>query len=406
MDPIPSIPSSSDNTTSISSGQSPTIDALTRLRRAFSVLPDPRQPSKICHPLDEVLICAFCAVLCDSDGFTDMADFTETQLPWLQQFLELKHGAPSHDVFRNVLMMVQPKALIDILSQWCGDLTGLHVVVDGKTLRGTYDAELGRHRSHLLRAWVDAYSLSASQVLCNEKSNELEAIPRLLASLQLHGSTVTIDAAGTYTHIAEQIVDAGADYVLALKANQKTALLAVKTAFGDGTTERLPGQPKLPAPNAVGAEMTEILELAHGRCEKRHYQLLSDLSWFNKSWKWSGLQAVGKVRREVQRSNDGPPTVEEHYFLCSFGTDVKRFAQLVRGHWSIENRCHWVLDVTFREDHCQVRDRNAAHNLSILRELVMKVLRAHPCNLSLRRKRRRAALDPNFRLKILTEIHA
>jgi predicted transposase YbfD/YdcC len=119
-----------------------------------------------------------------------------------------------------------------------------------------------------------------------------------------------------------------------------------------------------------------------------------------------GLQAVGKVRREVQRSHDGPPLVEEHYFLCSFKDDVERFAQLVRGHWSVENRCHWVLDVTFGEDHCQVRDKNAAHNLSILRELVIKVLRDLPSSLSLRRKRRRAALNPDFRLQILGFLHA
>jgi predicted transposase YbfD/YdcC len=296
--------------------------------------------------------------------------------------------------------------MLDILGQWCGDLNGLHVAIDGKTLRGTHDAELGRHSVHLLRAWVDERNLSAGQILCEEKSNELEAIPRLLNGLQLRGATVTIDAAGTYTHIAEQIHEAGASYALALKANQKNALAAVKSAFGDG--DRVPdlGEPKQPSPSALKAEVTETLELSHGRCERRHYQLLGDLSWFDKSWKWPGLQAVGKVRREVQRSYDGPPEIEEHYFLCSFKQDVQRFAQLIRGHWSVENRCHWVLDVTFGEDHCQVRDRNAAHNLSIIRELVLKVLRNTPSKLSLRRKRRLAALDPDFRLQILTSVHA
>lgn len=386
--------------------QDDSLCALERLRQAFAQLPDSRQPGKVVHRLDEVLMCAFCAVVCDAEGFTDMEDFTESQLLWLRQFLELKHGAPSHDVFRNVFLMIQPQAMLDILSQWCGELAGLHVAIDGKTLRGTHDAELGRHKVHLLRAWVDACSLSAAQVLCEEKSNELEAIPRLLAALQLRGATVTIDAAGTHTHIAEQIHQAGADYVLALKANQKNTWIAVKTAFGDGVRNPQPGEPQLPAPVVPQAEVSETLELSHRRCERRHYQLLGDLSWFDKSWKWHGLQAVGKVRREVQRSCDGPPEIEEHYFLCSFKSDVQRFAQLVRGHWSVENRCHWVLDVTFGEDHCQVRDRNAAHSLSIMRELVLKVLRATPGKLSLRRKRRLAALDPDFRLQILTSVHA
>lgn len=393
--------------TSIPDSSGEDLSVLNRLHAAFASLPDTRQPGKVCHRLDEVLMCAFCAVMCDADCFTDMADFTETQLPWLRRFLTLEHGAPSHDVFRNVLMMVQPQALLDILGQWCGSLQGLQVAIDGKTLRGTHDAELGRHRVHLLRAWVDAHGLSAGQVLCHEKSNELEAIPRLLASLELRGATVTLDAMGTQPAIAAQMDDAGADYVLALKANQKAALAAVQAAFGySDATPMEPGEVRLPSPPPPAAVHTETLELSHGRCERRQYQLLGELGWFHKSWKWQGLQAVGKVRREVQRSHTEPLLVEEHYFLCSFKEDIERFANLVRRHWAVENRCHWVLDVTFGEDHCQVRDRTAAHNFSILRELVMKVLRDLPSKLSLRRKRRRAALDPTFRLQLLGALHA
>lgn len=414
MEPKPSSPSRSSSSDQSSAFTSPsttaedTLSALDRLRQCFAQVPDARQTCKVDHRLDEVLMCAFCAVLCDADSYTDMEDFTETQLPWLRQFLVLEHGAPSHDVFRNVLMMVRPQQLLDILAHWCGSLQGLQVAIDGKTLRGTRDALGGRQRVHLLRAWVDAHSLSAAQVMCGEKSNELEAIPRLLESLELRGASVTIDAMGTHGHIAAQIHQAGADYVLALKANQKNALQEVRQAFGgtDKDHPREPGQPDLPSPPAFGAMVEETLEMSHGRCERRQYQLLGDLSWFDKSWKWEGLQAVGKVRREVQRDDDQAPQIEEHYFLCSFKDEVKRFASLVRGHWAVENRCHWVLDVTFREDHCQVRDRTAAHNLSILRELVLKVLRSLPGNLSLRRKRRRAALDPAFRSHILSSFHA
>ena len=383
------------------------LSVLHRLRSAFSLIADTRQQSKVLHRLDEVLVCSFCAILCAADCFTDMEDFAETQLPWLRSFLPLKHGAPSHDVFRNVFMMIEPQGMIDILSQWCGSLQDQHIAIDGKTLRGTYNAELGRHRVHLLRAWVDARSLSAAQVVCEEKSNEIEAIPRLLAALELSGATVTIDAMGTQTAIAAQIHEAGADYVLSLKANHKNALSALRAAFGDTPdAEPILGQPPESTPPSAGALVVETLELSHGRCERREYQLLGDMKSFAKSWKWPGLQALGKVRREVQRSHTGPPLIEEHYFLCSFKDDVKRFASLVRGHWSVENRCHWVLDVTFGEDHSQVRDKTAAHNFSIQRELAIKVLRDHPSKLSLRRKRRRASLDPNFRLELLGIIHA
>ncbi|MGV3658759.1 MAG: ISAs1 family transposase [Prosthecobacter sp.] len=382
------------------------VGVMRRLREAFGRMPDTRQPGKVLHRLDEVLLCAFCSILCDGDSFTDMEDFAQTQLGWLRGFMVLEHGAPSHDVFRNVFMMLNAQALLELVASWCGPLQGKHIAIDGKTLRGTRDAESGRHLVHLLRAWVDERSLSAGQVLCAEKSNEIEAIPRLLAALELSAATVTIDAMGTQPAIAAQIHQAGAHYVLALKANQKGALEAVQALFGDTAQEAAqPGQPALPAPPPAGALHRETLELSHGRCERREYQLLGCLEGFAKSWKWEGLQAVGKVRREVQRGRDGPPLVEQHYFLCSFKEDIGRFAALVRGHWSVENRCHWVLDVTFGEDHCQVRDKTAAHNFSLLRELVVTVLREHPSKLSLRRKRRRAALDPAFRAELLGPVH-
>jgi len=383
------------------------LSILQRLRAAFGRLPDSRQRGKVLHRLDEVMLCAFCSILCDGESYTDMEDFAETQLCWLRGFLTLEHGAPSHDIFRNVFMMLQPQAVLDIFTAWCGPLAGLQVAIDGKTLRGARDAETGHQLVHLLRAWVDARSLSAGQVLCAEKSNEIEAIPRLLRALELRGATVTIDAIGAQTAIAAQINEAGADYVLALKANQGGAHQAIAAAFGDTPREAPePGQSAHCVPPPPGALLCETLELSHGRCEKREYQLLGNLDWFAKSWKWAGLQAVGKVRREVQRGRDGEPLVEQHYFLCSFKDDVERFAALVRGHWSVENRCHWVLDVTFGEDHCQVRDRTAAHNFSLLRELAIKALRDHPGKLSLRRKRRRAALDPDYRLQILGLLHA
>ena len=208
---------------------------------------------------------------------------------------------------------------------------------------------------------------------------------------------MTIDAMGTQPPIAEQIHEAGADYVLALKANQKGAFQAVEAHFQELVEADKP---------CVKHPQIETLELSHGRCERREYTVTDELEWFHKSWTWAGLQSVAQVRRFVQRSHDGPMNQEVHYFLCSFKADVQRVAKLVRGHWSVENRCHWVLDVTFGEDHCQVRDKNGAHNLSILREMVMRALRCEPSKLSLRRKRRRATLDPSFRLDLLAYLHA
>ena len=209
---------------------------LQRLRQTFGQMPDTRQSGKVLHRLDEVLVCAFCSILCDGDSFTDMEDFAQTQLPWLRGFLSLEHGAPSHDVFRNVFMMLRPEAMLELFGRWCGPLEGRHVAIDGKTLRGTHDAESGRHRVHLLRAWVDERCLSAGQVLCAEKSNEIEAIPRLLAALELRGATVTIDAIGTQAAIADAGFAIGP-----LEVFEPTPNSPITRPFIQGAATRPPG---------------------------------------------------------------------------------------------------------------------------------------------------------------------
>ena len=372
-----------------------TPDQLTspgKLRALFATLPDIRQRSKVVYALDEVLMMALCAMLSDCGDFTEMAVFAETQQHWLRAFLPLPRGTPSHDVFRNVFMALTPEALLAILTTWGAELSGHHVAIDGKALRGTWDGAAGRCLVHVVRAWVDAHGLSAGHVTCTEKSNKIEAIPRLLDALQLKGAVVTIDAAGTQCAIAEKIHEAGADYVLSLKANQKNTLAAVAEFFAS-------------APRAALAH-TVTLEKKHGRCERREYSISEDLSWFHKSWKWPGLLSVARVRRVVQRDKTGPPLTEVHYYLCSIPANAKRLSALVRGHWSVENRCHWVLDVVFGEDHSQVRDAAAAHNLSILREMALKALRNETSKGSLRSKRKRASLDPSFRLGLLLALQA
>lgn len=386
--------------------------ALAKLQALFATLPDARQRGKIAYPLDEVVMMALCAMLSDCGDFTEMEVFAETQEAWLRTFLVLAHGTPSHDVFRNVFMALAPAALLAILTAWGAALSGQHIAIDGKALRGTWDSTTGKGLVHLVRAWVDAHSLSAGQITCAEKSNELEAIPRLLDTLQLAGASVTIDAAGCHPAVAEKIHEAGADYVITLKANQKNTLAAVADFFARAAPATL--------------QSTVTLEQKHGRGERREYSLTEDRSWFDsallrpagslrlsvslrsahKSWKWPGLRSVARVRRVVQRSKTGPPEEEVHYYLCSLPAEVERLAALVRGHWSIENRCHWVLDVVFGEDHCQVRDTTAAHNLSILREMSLKALRSELSKASLRSKRKRAALDPAFRLTLLLALQA
>lgn len=377
------------------------LAAVDKLRARFALLPDPRMPGRVVHRMDEVLMIALCSVLSDNDAFTDMEAFAKSQLNWLRRFLPLKGGAPSHDVFRNVFMGLRPQALLDILASWCGELSGRQIAVDGKSLRGSDSPAAKVKMMHLLRAWVDEAGISAGQQLCSEKSNEIEALPHLLDALSLKGAIVTIDAMGTQRAIAEQIKEAGGDYVLALKGNQKEAMDAVATQF-----QKNDGLLKEGAPGPLQTEsILEHVALSHGRFEKRICTVIGDLSWFDKSWKWEGLRSVVRIERITHRVGTRDELSHEtHYYLSSLEPDVTRHAGLIRRHWSVENSCHHVLDVTFGEDDCQVRDRAAAHNLCILRELSAKVLRDHPSKKSMRAKRKLAALDPQFRFSLLAII--
>jgi predicted transposase YbfD/YdcC len=374
--------------------------AVERLRVRFAQLPDIRMPGRIDYRIDEVLMIALCSILSDNDAFTDMETFGRTQLGWLRTFLPLEKGAPSHDVFRNIFIALRPDALLTILGDWCGELDGKQIAIDGKALRGSDSLAAGKKMVHVLRAWVDEAGISAGHELCAEKSNELDALPRLLDALSLKGATVTIDAMGCHTHIAEQINGAGGDYVIALKKNQKGAYDTVAEHFAqvDADADAGVGTP-------AAHQSTETVELSHGRFEKRVCTVTSDLGWFHKSWKWHGLHTVVRVVRTTHRTGKREALSKEtHYYLSSLAEDAAHHAGLVRGHWSVENSCHYVLDVTFGEDDCQVRDRNAAHNLCVLRELSAKVLRDHPEKKSMRAKRKLAALDPAFRFSLLSII--
>ena len=388
------------NSTPVETLSEDNLAAIEGLRRRFARLPDARMAGRVEHRLDEILLIAFCSILSDNDAYTDMEAFARSQIVWLRTFLPLLNGAPSHDVFRNVFMALQPQALLNILSEWCGELAGRQVVIDGKALRGTAATATGKSMVHVLRAWVHEAGISAGHVVCSEKSNELEALPRLLGALMLTGATVTIDAMGCHPDIAEQINLAGGEYVLALKGNQKGALEAVSEHFAglEALAAARGGVPETPQSNTT-------IELSHGRFEQRICTVTDDLAWFHKSWKWAGLRSVLRVQRTTHRGGTREALSEEtHYYLSSLPADAARLAALVRHHWSVENSCHYILDVTFTEDHCQVRDRCAAHNLCLLRELTGRVLRHHPAKKSLRAKRKLAALDGDFRLSLLAHI--
>lgn len=419
MTPIPS--SSSDSAPASSSSlpascsPEPGDAVVEALISKFSAIKDCRLAGCVDHPLPDVLLCALFATISNCDSFTAMETFAETQLLWLRRYVPLLHGAPSHDTFRYVFMMLKPTALLDIVSAWVGEIDGLHLRIDGKVSRGAKDTESGRSRLLLLRAWVSDLGLSVGQVTCGEKSNELTSLPLLLASLQLKGALVSIDAMAGHPEVAQMIHEAGADYILALKANEKETFKLVAARFKTLSGQRdnvpiamtaiealLPPE-SMPIEWAPECDVSLIAEMNRGRWEERQVIVVPAGDWLPRAYLWYGLQSIICVIRRTmrQRQSGESPTWEVHYYLSSLPPEAAKLGARIRDHWGVENRCHYVLDMTFNEDHCQIRDRTAAQNLSILREMSGALLKSHPRKGSLKSKRQRAALSEVFRSEVV-----
>jgi predicted transposase YbfD/YdcC len=329
-----------------------------------------------------------CAVLSGVEDWVGMADFAQEKEAWLRGFLELPNGIPSHDTLSDVMGRIDPVAFRMAFTAWATaalpELVDEQVCVDGKAVRGSRDGATGAIQ--LVSAFAGQARWVLAQQAVAEKSNEITAIPDLLALLDLQGAVVSIDAMGCQKAIADQIVEAGADYVLALKDNHPTLCedvqLWLDTEVAGG---RLPVQ--------------ETVEKDHGRIEIRRYALSDQIDWLEAKPDWTGLQAVGRV--ESTRIIGDQISTECRYFLCSF-PHLDRFAATVRGHWGIENQQHWVLDVQFGEDACRTRKNHSAENLALVRRMVLNLLSHNglPRD-SIRRRKRRATLNDEYRLRLL-----
>jgi predicted transposase YbfD/YdcC len=303
-------------------------------------------------------------------------------------------------------------------------LEGKHIRVDGKVNRGVKDPETGRSRLHLLRAWVGEVGLSVGQAVCADKSNEAATLPQLLDSLQLKGALVSIDAMAGHAEVAQQIQQAGGHWLLALKGNEKETFEIICAHFRTLCGQHaplpegyLPDSVPVPktlhppevAPQQWPQDITRILsqERTKGRYEQREVIVIPVGDWWPKAYLWYGIASVVCVIRTTmrQRHDKEFPIQEVHYYLTSLPPDqAEQIAKAIREHWAIENGCHHVLDVTYHEDHCQVRDLTAAHNLTLMREISAKLIKDHPLKGSVRNKRKRAALSAAFRAEVLAPI--
>lgn len=343
----------------------------------FEALPDPRLNRTKDHDLIDVLVIAICALLCGAESFNDMADFGLAKEDWFKTFLSLRNGIPSHDTFNRVFAALDPKQFLDCFLNWTQSVRAAIpreiVALDGKALRRALDGE--QSVKYIVSAWAEGNGLVLGQIKVADKSNEITALPELLRVLELSGCIVTIDAMGCQKKIAREIIEADADYVLALKGNQEKVHEEVKSFLDATLQEKQKKRPKgVVVPTEVRClEEFETVEKDHGRIETRRYYQSDKLDWFADKAKWEGLQSVGFV--ESIRELAGQTTIERRYYLSSLPLGVETFARAVRGHWGVENKLHWVLDVCFREDQSRARTGFAAENLATLRRLALNLLK-------------------------------
>jgi predicted transposase YbfD/YdcC len=364
----------------------------------FAELEDPRSTVNLQHPLVSVVVIALMAVLAGASGPTAIGKWAALKEEFLLNTLDLPNGIPRKDVFRRVLMTLRPGAFQACFANWLNSLrataaaaTGVEqpvLAVDGKTARRSHDRKNGLGALHSVSVWASEFGLSLGQVACAEKSNEITAIPELLRMVDIKGAIITIDAMGTQKAIAAEIIDGKADYVLGLKGNQETLHQAVI----DHINEKLDGD--------LGHAREHVTtEKGHGREETRTYLQLpapKDLPGYAL---WKGLKSIGIVTSQCLR--DGKETIEIRYYISSLAMGVKQFARAVRGHWGIENTCHWVLDMTYREDESRIRDQALRENFAWLNRFTLSLLKQHPDRTSLVMKRRSCGWNENYLLKVL-----
>jgi predicted transposase YbfD/YdcC len=369
--------------------------ALANLEKHFNRLKDPRASYRIEHRLMDIVLITICAVICGAETWVEVEEYGQSKQSWLKTFLWLPNGIPRHDTFERLFARLNPVELQQCFLNWVQDMyeitEGQVIAIDGKTLRGCCERGSRRSMIHMVSAWATENHLVLGQRKVDEKSNEITAIPELLKVLDLSGATVSIDAMGCQTAIAQQIIEQNGNYVLALKGNQGNLHQEVKTLFDEAQE-----------PYIRGHEQHDTEEISHGRQERRCYRVLSDLSSLSELKKWAQLTAVGCV--ESQRQVGDKVSLERRYYLLSESLTAPQLAHAVRGHWGVENNLHWILDVGFHEDESTGVLGHSAENLAVIRHIAVNlVTQEKSTKVGVRAKRKKAGWDDRYLFRILAE---
>ena len=365
------------------------------IEACFSELPDPRTgPAKL-HKLIDIVTIALLAVICIANDWVEVHDYGVANKAWLKNYLELPNGIPSHDTFGRVFSMLDPEAFERCFLKWIQQIMSPQnrevIALDGKALRGSRDHYDGQDAIVMISAYACKAGITLAQQAVPEDTNEIGRMPEILKLLALRDCVVTMDSANCQTKNASLIVQEGGDYVFVVKENQAGLHEQLEKTFEDSDY------------SIAHPTTHETIEKGHGRIERRHFTLIQHpdyLNYFNRAGKWANMNSVLRVERERQLPDKTERTV--HYYISSLKTDVVDIARCIRSHWGIENRCHWILDVTFREDNSRVRVGFGPENFATLRHIALNLLkRETTLKRSIKRKRFNALMDHEYLLNVL-----
>lgn len=360
------------------------------LLELFEAITDPRIDRTKRHTLSDILMLTLIATLCGADNCVLIEEFGKSNRTWLNQYLSLLNGIPSHDTIGRVFAALNPKEFERFFIKWVSAVSSLTegelINIDGKTLRGSHDKYQGKEALHLVQAWANSNSLVIGQLRSEGKKNEIKTIPKLLELLAIEGCIITIDAMGCQKAIADKIIEEKADYILAVKDNQPTLSKEVETSF---TLTQLHSQD-----TQVGKE--------HGRIETRTCSVIQNLRWIGQSQEWTALKSVVKIESIRQEIATGKKTEQTRFYISSLERTAEYFNKAIRAHWGIENSLHYVLDVAFSEDQSRIRMGNADQNMAIIRKITLNLLKNDTSvKLGIRNKRFKAGWDREYLLRIL-----
>ena len=362
----------------------------------FSSITDPRIDRTKRHQLIDILVISVCATICGAETWEDFELFGRCKLDWFKSFLRLPNGIPSHDTFRRVFARLDPSQFQQSFLDWVRSVTkftaGQIVAIDGKKLRRSADKRAGKTAINIVSAWAEHNRLVLGQVRVDDKSNEITAIPELLNMLEIAGCIVTIDAQGCQTEIASKITQKKADYVLAVKWNQPGLFEDISQYFDWALADKF---------NQTTYSRDETVDGDHGRIEVRRCYATADISWLRRKAEWVGVQSVAMV--ESERTVKGETTSKERrYYISSLKAEAKELNRVIRGHWSIENSLHWVLDIAFREDDSRIRKDNGPENVATLRHIALNLLKQDKSiKVGIKSKRKNAGWSESYLLKVL-----